>query len=81
MVKRTVIEGGATLDRDVGVAMRDGVRLMVNVFRAADDRPAPVVMSMTPYGKDAFARLGGHDPDAARWRSIRSIGMFALDGL
>ena len=62
-----IIDGGATLDRDVAVAMRDGTHLMVNVFRPAGERPAPVVMSVTPYGKDAmpdrigmtFMRLAG----------------------
>src|SRR5258707_12138503 len=34
--------------------MRDGVDLMANVFRPAVDRPCPVVMSVTPYGKDAL---------------------------
>jgi predicted acyl esterase len=39
--------------------MRDGARLFVNVFRPADDRPAPVVMSVTPYGKDKLPdRIG-----------------------
>jgi hypothetical protein len=49
----TRIEGGIRLDEDVPVVMRDGVRLMANIFRPADERPVPVVMSVTPYGKDA----------------------------
>ena len=53
-MKTTVIHGGARLDRDVTVRMRDGARLFVNVFRPADDAPAPVVMSVTPYGKDTL---------------------------
>jgi len=38
------------VDKNVAVPMSDGVILRVNVFRP--DHPAPVVMSMTPYGKD-----------------------------
>jgi putative CocE/NonD family hydrolase len=39
--------------------MRDGVRLMANVFRPAVERPRPVVMSVTPYGKDVLPdRIG-----------------------
>ena len=41
-------------DQDVEVRMRDGVRLMTNVFRPAVNRPCPVVMSVTPYGKDVM---------------------------
>src|SRR5258708_8063338 len=48
------IERGVRMDREVAVAMRDGARLMVNVFRPAAERPAPVVMSVTPYGKDTL---------------------------
>src|SRR5260370_19859329 len=44
----------ATMDRDVPVAMRDGVLLMANVFRPFAPGPAPVLMSVTPYGKDAL---------------------------
>jgi hypothetical protein len=42
------------LDRDVEVTMRDGVRLMANIFRPAEEQPVPVVMSVTPYGKDVM---------------------------
>jgi predicted acyl esterase len=47
-------ERDMTLLRDVEVHMRDGVRLMANVFRPAVERPCPVVMSVTPYGKDVL---------------------------
>jgi uncharacterized protein len=39
-------------ERDLAVPMRDGVSLSANLFRPADGKPAPVVMSVTPYGKD-----------------------------
>src|SRR6266487_7105880 len=61
------ITSGVTLDRDVPVPLRDGVHLMANVFRPLAPVPAPVLMSATPYGKDAlpdqlgmlFMRLSG----------------------
>ncbi|MGA2666001.1 MAG: CocE/NonD family hydrolase [Nitrososphaerales archaeon] len=40
------------LERDVAVVMRDGVHLFANVSRPDDDGPHPVVLSVTPYGKD-----------------------------
>jgi hypothetical protein len=65
--ERKVIQGGATLDGDVAVTMRDGTQITTNLFRPAGERPAPVVMSVTPYGKDklpdwigmAFMRVAG----------------------
>jgi hypothetical protein len=48
------ITDGIRLDRDVEVTMRDGIRLMANIFRPAEEQPVPVVMSVTPYGKDVM---------------------------
>jgi len=56
-----------TIERDLDVPMRDGVRLRANVFRPTDDGPHPVLISVTPYGKDTlpdriaafFMRLSG----------------------
>ncbi len=55
------------MERDLAVPMRDGVRLFANLFRPTADRPYPVIMSVTPYGKDKlpdrlasfFMRLSG----------------------
>jgi uncharacterized protein len=41
-----------TVEWDVPVAMRDGTRLRVNVFRPDDAEPHPVLMCAHPYGKD-----------------------------
>jgi predicted acyl esterase len=38
--------------RDVPVPMRDGVKLFANVFKPKNIERAPVIMSVTPYGKD-----------------------------
>src|SRR6266700_3100876 len=46
------ITDGVVLDQDIPVAMRDGVRLLANVFRPHDGGRKPVLMSVTPYGKD-----------------------------
>src|SRR5258708_33278349 len=45
---------GIRFDRDVPVRMRDGARLMTNVFRPEPDGRYPVVMSITPYGRDVL---------------------------
>ena len=55
------------LQRDLPVPMRDGRRLFANLFRPPDDQPLPVILSVTPYGKDQlpdrlatfFMRLSG----------------------
>ena len=41
-----------TVQRDLAVPMRDGVRLFVNLYRPTADDRFPVIMSVTPYGKD-----------------------------
>jgi uncharacterized protein len=82
-MKTTMIPGGARLDRDVTVRMRDGARLFFNVFRPADDKPAPVVMSVTPYGKDKvpdwigmtlmrLARVRFGRLDCSRWTGFEA---------
>lgn len=45
---------GLQFERDIAVTMRDGVRLMANVFRPQQDGRYPVVLSVSPYGKDAL---------------------------
>ena len=50
---------GVIFDRDVVVPMRDGVTLSANLFRPADGKPVPVILSVTPYGKDKLPdRIG-----------------------
>ena len=42
------------VERDVGVTMPDGIRLSANVFRPQQAAgPLPVILALTPYGKDA----------------------------
>ena len=55
------------IEADLAVPMRDGVRLWANLYRPKARRPYPVIMSVTPYGKDKlpdrlanfFMRLSG----------------------
>ncbi len=64
---RELKDAGAIFERDLAVPMSDGARLSANLFRPADSKPAPVIMSVTPYGKDKlpdrlatfFMRLSG----------------------
>lgn len=58
------IGDGAAFERDVPVTMSDGAQLMVNVFRSVGSGPWPVVISVTPYGKDAL-------PDRIRMTLMR----------
>jgi uncharacterized protein len=50
MMRSTITTAGMIVEKNVAVPMSDGVILRANVFRP--DHVAPVVMSMTPYGKD-----------------------------
>lgn len=54
------------IEKDTPVRMRDGVILRVNVFRP--EHVAPVVMSMTPYGKD-------NTPDRVGMLAMRLSGV------
>lgn len=44
--------GGLMIEKDVTVTMADGARLACNIFRPDKPGRFPVVLSMTPYGKD-----------------------------
>ena len=70
-------------ERDVAVTMRDGVRLFANVHQPDDGAAHPVVLSVTPYGKDNtpdrvgmfFMRLAGvrfGQLNCSRWTGFES---------
>ena len=44
--------GGILIEKDVMVPMRDGVQLAGDVFRPDKPGKFPVILAMTPYGKD-----------------------------
>ena len=50
-MRRTTAEADIVIAKDIAVPMSDGVILRLNVFRPSDV-VAPVLMSVTPYGKD-----------------------------
>ena len=52
LVTITAPPSGPVFERDVGVRMRDGVVLRVNVFRPDNDLRHPVLLCLHPYGKD-----------------------------
>lgn len=43
---------GLRIEKDVRVRMRDGISLMVNIYLPEKQEKYPVIMCMTPYGKD-----------------------------
>jgi predicted acyl esterase len=48
------LPAGIAVERDVGITMPDGIRLSANVFRPEHaEAPLPVILALTPYGKDA----------------------------
>lgn len=47
-----------TLEQDVRVSMSDGVQLLANVFHSFEPRRSPVILSVTPYGKDTRPARG-----------------------
>ncbi|MDF0752574.1 CocE/NonD family hydrolase [Marinobacter sp. 71-i] len=46
-----------SFEQGVKVPMRDGVELSVNVFKPKGPGKYPVVMAVSPYGKDSFDKL------------------------
>lgn len=43
---------GIRVEKDIAIPMGDGVRLSANVFRPEGEGPVPVLIALTPYGKD-----------------------------
>ena len=40
------------IEKDVAVPMRDGARLMADVFRPKDETRVPAILNLGPYQKD-----------------------------
>ena len=49
---------GVRFERDIGVAVRDGTTLRVNVFRPEGEGRYPVILCAHPYGKDRLPGRG-----------------------
>lgn len=67
------------VDRDVAVAVRDGVTLRVNVYRPAGEGPFPVILSAHPYGKDKVPQhKWGRWTFSPQYRILRQPGTVAF---
>ena len=62
----TGAEAHMKFDYDVAVPMSDGVVLRANVFRPDDAAAHPVIITMSPYGKDYDFKVSS----AAQWRFL-----------
>jgi len=54
---------GVIIERDVPVPVRGGITVYADVFRPAAERPAPVLVAWSPYGKHAGPQLPERYPD------------------
>lgn len=61
---RRSVEDGALIEKDVAIALRDGVRIYADIFRPADEEPAPPIIAWGPYGKHGHTRYGVNFPKA-----------------
>jgi hypothetical protein len=61
---RRLVADGMIIERDVAVALRDGVEILVDIFRPADDRPAPPLIAWGPYGKHGHTQYSQSFPKA-----------------
>ena len=46
-------------ENGVKIKMRDGVELVADIIRPADDGKYPVILERTPYGRENFSKLAG----------------------
>lgn len=56
-------EPGVIIERDVAVPVRGGVTIYADVFRPADEQPAPPLIAWSPYGKHIEGQLTARYPD------------------
>jgi putative CocE/NonD family hydrolase len=54
------VPSGMIIEKNVMVAMRDGVHLATDTYRPGDGKPAPVVLLRTPYGSETkdYTKMG-----------------------
>src|SRR5206468_3238105 len=79
---------GLVFERDVVVAASDGLPLRANVFRPAQPGRYPVILSMSPYGKDihfqdylpsGWAELIRQIPDVCRGSTCQFMNWETVD--
>jgi predicted acyl esterase len=75
--------GTVLVEQDVGVPMRDGTVLRVNVHRPPGDGPFAVVLFAHPYGKDAVPRRNrrGAHRVPLQFRAMRQTGRIRISSL
>ena len=56
-------------EKNVQIPLRDGTILRANIFRPEGDRPAPVLMTHGPYGKDAHFE----DAFTPQWNELKAF--------
>ncbi|MCC6472483.1 MAG: CocE/NonD family hydrolase [Burkholderiales bacterium] len=68
---RRSVEDGVLIERDLAVAMRDGVRIYVDVYRpAGETRAVPALVAWGPYGKHGPTRMDRQFPKAGITASL-----------
>jgi predicted acyl esterase len=61
--RRATVDG-MIVERDLAVPVRGGITVYADVFRPADERPAPPLIAWSPYGKHAEGQLPLRYPDS-----------------
>jgi uncharacterized protein len=61
---RKYVDQGMLIERDLPVKLRDGVEILIDVFRPADDRLAAPLIGWSPYGKHALGYLSKVYPNS-----------------
>lgn len=51
------VENGVIIERDIAVAMRDGVKIYIDVYRPEHGKPVPPLIAWGPYGKHGTWQL------------------------
>lgn len=60
---RRTVEANMLIERDVPVAMRDGVTIYIDLFRPVDEKPAPPLIAWGPYGKHGHTNYSENYPN------------------
>jgi len=66
------------IERNAIITMRDGTKLYADVFRPADEKPAPPIIAWTPYGKHVpfdpqrFLNAGVKDGDTSEYTAFEA---------
>ena len=73
---RRSVESGMIIERNVPVTMRDGIKLLADVFRPIDESPAPPIIAWGPYGKHQQGNLDLNPKTNVRPGMVSQYAMF-----